>query len=289
MTHEDEGYKGKYFNIYKTNDLFISTSTTHFFTVVALKHRSDRSTWHQLFIKEHSNKKRSDPDLPLGKTLFVLNVPPYVQAEHLSAGFATAGEVSHVVLADRKGNRFDLPNPSAVASRCFNAAPQTNSFKSAFVVFRSTKALRNALLLNEVLLYRNDRTILVTGVVKWQREHAEALPDEKAIEAEVEQYMDAFEMTEAEQRVAERQQEVDEDGWQTVKKGRGAGFEQKESTLKRLEDKLEEGKKKKELQNFYTFQIRDSKRQHVVGLRKRFENDKRKIESMKQARHFKPY
>lgn len=241
-----------------------------------------------MFIKEHT-KKRSDPDLPVGKTLFVLNVPPYVQAEHLAVGFEPSGEIAHIVMADRKGNRFDLPTPSAAASRYFNAPPQSNTFKCAFVVFRSTKALRNALQMDEVLLYRNDKTILVTGVVKWQREHADAVPDEKAIEAEVEQYIEAFEQTEVEQRTSEREPEVDEDGWQTVKKGRGAGFEQKESTLKRLEDKLEEGKKKKELQNFYTFQIRDSKRQHVVGLRKRFENDKRKIETMKQARHFKPY
>lgn len=286
MTHKDEGYKGNKYIIILIYDTYKNVLFPH--SVIALKHRSDRPTWHQIFIKEH-NKKRSDSDLPVGKTLFVVNVPPYVNADHLSKGFAIAGDVAHVVLADRKGNRFAMPNTATAPSRHFTSTPNTNVFKCAFVVFRSTKALRNALELDEVLLYQNDKTILTTGIAKWQQEHAQSLPDEAAIEEEVEQYMVAFEQTELEQRLVAKQPEVDDDGWQVVKKGRGAGFEQKETTLKRLDDKVQEGKKKKELQNFYTFQIRDSKRQHVVGLRKRFENDKRKIETMKQARHFKPY
>lgn len=241
-----------------------------------------------MFIKEHT-KTRSATDLPVGKTLFVVNVPPYVNAEHLTKGFAIAGEVAHVVLADRKGNRFALPSTLNASSRHFTSVANTNVFKCAFIVFRLTKALRNALDLDEVQLYQNDKTILTTGISKWQQEHAQSMPDDAAIELEVQQYIATFEQSELEQRVAAKQPEVDDDGWQVVKKGRGSGLEQKETTLKRLDDKVQEGKSKKELQNFYTFQIRDSKRQHVVGLRKRFENDKRKIETMKQARHFKPY
>lgn len=254
---------------------------------------------------EHS-KKRSDADLPVGRTLFCLNVPPYVQADHLAAGFADAsgGEVAHVVLADRCGVRLQAAEAATAAgaapphttSSHFTAPPVgRNQFKSAYVVFRSTKALRSVLAADcsEVRLYRANKTLLDTGLARWTRDYLAAQPDERTLEAEVNEYMAAFERTEEEQRAAERRQkaeaEVDDEGWQTVGKGRGAGFQQKESTLHRLEQKMEAGKQRKELLNFYTFQIRDSKKQHVVGLRKRFEEDKRKIESMKQARQFRPY
>lgn len=230
-------------------------------------------------------------------------MPPYVQADHLAAGFsdASGGDVSHVVLADRCGVRLQAPAVAAAAeqpsqSPFVAATVGLNQFKSAYIVFRSTKALRTLLAdgVHEVPLYRANKTLLDTGLAKWTRQYLAGQPDERTLEAEVTEYMTVFERTEEEQRDAERRQKaeataVDDEGWQTVGKGRGAGFEQKESTLRRLEDKIEDGKKRKELLNFYTFQIRDSKKQHVVGLRKRFEEDKRKIESMKQSRQFRPY
>lgn len=289
------------------------THTAKGYKALALRHRSDRSTHHQIFVTEHT-KKRSDADLPAGRTLFVLNVPPYVNGEHLIAGFSAASntsgndddnnesssqqEVVRVVLADRSGVRYEpfaiTETPSTLYFKP-DAEPRADEFKTAYVVFRSTKALQHILsaCTEEIPLYRNNRTILETGLAKWRRDYRAALPDESAIEAEVTEYMNAFERTEDEQRLAERREqlklaEAEEDGWQTVTKGRGAGFEQKESTLRRLEAKIDAGKKK-ELSNFYTFQVRESKKQHVVGLRKRFEDDKRKIESMKQARQFRPY
>lgn len=220
----------------------------------------------------------------------MVNVPPYVQAEHLAFGFSAAGEVSHVIIGDTKGRRLSLPHPNDPVSRHFNALPTLNTFKTAFVVFRSAKSLRNAVQhLTEVCLYENNRTILKTGVDKWTEEYLDRVPIASELSEHVEEYMRLFDEVEVERKQAAREPEVDDDGWQVVKKGRGAGFEQKESTLKRLENKIEDGKKKKELANFYTFQLRESKQQHIVGLRKRFEDDKRKIELMKKNRRFKPF
>ncbi|CAG8817060.1 25808_t:CDS:2, partial [Dentiscutata erythropus] len=47
--------------------------------------------------------------------------------------------------------------------------------------------------------------------------------------------------------------------------------------------------KNKELPDFYRFQMRESKRNKHVELRKKFEEDKKKIERLKAARRFKPY
>jgi len=57
----------------------------------------------------------------------------------------------------------------------------------------------------------------------------------------------------------------------------------------RLEQKVPTENKSKELKNFYTFQIRESKMQNIMEIRKKFEEDKRKIELLKQSRRFKPF
>ncbi|KAK2167680.1 hypothetical protein LSH36_25g03041 [Paralvinella palmiformis] len=48
-------------------------------------------------------------------------------------------------------------------------------------------------------------------------------------------------------------------------------------------------KQQEELLNFYAFQLRESKREHIAKLRQMFEEDKARIEQMKTARKFKPY
>ena len=77
-------------------------------------------------------------------------------------------------------------------------------------------------------------------------------------------------MAKYDQRVAERLEkektveEVDEEGWVIVtgRKKRGeSAFARKESTLNKLQNKLESSVRKKQLRNFYTFQIREAKRQ----------------------------
>jgi len=40
--------------------------------------------------------------------------------------------------------------------------------------------------------------------------------------------------------------------------------------------------------DFYQFQIRESKKQKIIELREKFEEDKKRIERMKQERRFKP-
>lgn len=45
----------------------------------------------------------------------------------------------------------------------------------------------------------------------------------------------------------------------------------------------------KELQNFYRHQIREEKREKLLTLRKKFEEDKAKIALLKSQRKFKPF
>lgn len=120
-------------------------------------------------------------------------------------------------------------------------------------------------------------------------EYTSQIPIEKDLEQEVNKFMNVFEVDEMKEKEEEKRVETDDDGWTIVKKsGRNAGFQQKESVLAKIEDKIASRKSKKELTNFYTFQIRESKQKHIVNMRKRFESDKRKVEQMKKERKFKP-
>lgn len=131
---------------------------------------------------------------------------------------------------------------------------------------------------------------LSVGIDKWKKQHFDSIVDGKELRTEVDEYMQAFEAREQEEREEAKKVEVDEDGWTVVKRGKvGGGFQQKQSVLDALERKIEDGKGRKEFNNFYGFQIRQSKQKHIVSLRKRFAEDKLKIEALKKARRFKPF
>lgn len=276
-------------NVSKLFIHIICTIIIIFFTVVPLKCKPKSKTSHELYVKEHTDKKLDPSNLPVGKTIFIQSIPPYVHEEHLRYAYQSVGIISRVSMANRNGIIIARPHPDEQPSKYFNRLQIPDEFKSAYISFKTTKDMRAALDVDELKLFDKYHNALVTGVKKWEENYLESLPKEQEISAEVEAYMKEFEETEEKEKEEAKRPEVDDDGWQVVKKGRGAGFEKKESTLKKLEDKIEEGRKKKELGNFYTFQIRESKQKHIVGLRRRFEDDKRKVESMKKTRQFKPY
>lgn len=54
-------------------------------------------------------------------------------------------------------------------------------------------------------------------------------------------------------------------------------------------EKEKQKQKDKKLINFYSFQMRETKMEHLTQLRRKFENDKKRIATMRAARKFKPY
>ncbi|KAK8797213.1 hypothetical protein WA158_004423 [Blastocystis sp. Blastoise] len=82
----------------------------------------------------------------------------------------------------------------------------------------------------------------------------------------------------------ENQPTVDEDGWTIVRKKRSI-YDDNEDEPPRV---FKKPKTKGTLQNFYRFQIRENKRDQLMKLREQFENDKEKINKMKNSRKFNP-
>lgn len=227
---------------------------------------------HQLFFKEHSIRKQ-EPEYPKGKTLFVLNVPPFATTTALKNVFSElCGNVLYVTFIT------------------------TTGFKTAFVVFEKEGSLERALELSPqcTIIVNSDNNCL-TGMSKWCKEYNDSISDEGALKREIENYMNEYDKKIAEriarEKAAEEEAEAG-DGWVTVtgRKKRGQfAPSRKESTISKVQTKEEQRNKKKQLLNFYTFQIREAKKQNLAELRKKFELDKKRLQELKAKRTFKPF
>ncbi|CAI2301789.1 unnamed protein product [Caenorhabditis sp. 36 PRJEB53466] len=116
-------------------------------------------------------------------------------------------------------------------------------------------------------------------------------PSEEQIQEMAEAYVERYDVEQAEaRREAKRKYtEPDEDGWITVTKS--SKKMAKSVKLKKEEVPLMGGlnnKKKKVDLAYYTFQIKKNRQEKAQELLKKFEEDRKRIAQLKQARNFRP-
>ncbi|KAG0203115.1 Ribosomal RNA-processing protein 7 [Mortierella sp. GBA30] len=132
------------------------------------------------------------------------------------------------------------------------------------------------------------------GVSKWINEYHTKRPAPSVLQVKVDDYMEKFERSEyeAQQAALARLNVMDEDGFTLVTRAGSKGHNTDgviTITAAKAEDVKNLKPKKKELQDFYRFQMREAKRDKLVDLRRKFEEDKLRIEALKVNRRFKPY
>jgi len=119
---------------------------------------------------------------------------------------------------------------------------------------------------------------------KWLSEYYSSNPDPSTLQQEIENFMTNFDTNkkEEEKELTKRRSTPDEDGFVLVQRRvkRTDGVEIQPT------DKI---KKDKVLPDFYKFQQTEAKRDQLVALRKKFEEDKERIAKMKKNRKFRPY
>lgn len=127
----------------------------------------------------------------------------------------------------------------------------------------------------------------------WVSEHLQlSRVDKSATQAAVHAFFNAYNRKEKEAiELAKRlRNEPDEDGFVTVTKGGRAAPASRgeaEEAKQRMLDKA--AKKKSELKNFYRFQLREERKKQQAALLRRFEEDRRKVDAMREKRgKFKP-
>merc|ERR1712136_678021 len=197
---------------------------------------------HTLFFKEHS-VRNSHESKPVGRTLFVLNVPPYYTQDSLIRIFCEAGTVFKVFFQDK---------PSS--------GQQEKPVK--------------------------------TGVEKWVKDYESQFVDSKSLQTAVDDFMRGFDKAKEkeEKKLKAKEGVADDEGWITVTRdSRNAGVVRTENMEQKVMANEKKKQTEKKLINFYGFQLRESKMEHLTQLRQKFEEDKRRIAAMKASRRFKPY
>lgn len=238
------------------------------FVALPLQFSSSSTSFHSLYMKEHSVRV-NDETKPIGQTLFVINVPPYVTEDSLKNAFASVGKIHHVLFDENEENII-----------------KNDGFRKAYIVFKSRECLLKALKLTNLNVLSTKSNPLKMGVEKWVEEYNESIKSPELLQKEIDEFMQNYDENEK----SNKNDITDDDGWTVVTKGgRKPGLSRKESVLNNLDAKNSKKLKKKELKNFYTFQIRESQMKNIAELRKNYEEAKNKVKLMKATRKFKPY
>jgi len=133
----------------------------------------------------------------------------------------------------------------------------------------------------------------VKGVKKWIQESAENMIDKEKLEQETNEFMFNYDTKKLEyqKRLETLSSAPDSDGWITVTKGKKAagGIGVANKLNRESLNKLIAKEKQKQKADFYRFQRTAQTNTHIQELRKRFEEDKKRIEKLKQGRKFRPF
>ena len=225
-----------------------------------------------LYVKEH----RDHASEASRRTLFVCNLEAGAGADDVRTAFAHFGNIELVTLGRHHGNG-------------------SSGSRFAHIIFKSAKSLQGALSAKELShahsardandLHDHSCNSRQQGLSRLLGEHTAARPARETLQLGAEAYMRAFEASEArEQAARERLSQPDDDGFVMVtRKKKGTG---EEDTKKKARARPK--RKRLELTNFYSHQIRETKRTQLLELRQKFEADKQRIEKMKRARKFRP-
>ncbi|MEE6524023.1 hypothetical protein FKM82_023213, partial [Ascaphus truei] len=126
----------------------------------------------------------------------------------------------------------------------------------------------------------------------WIEDYEASLTDTESLQAEIDAFMKVHDkrVAEEEEKAEEEEGVPDDEGWVKVtRKGRRPGLARTEVKNLRLMEREKRKRAQKELLNFYGWQHRESKREHLADLRKKFEEDKQKIALMRAHRKFRPF
>lgn len=134
--------------------------------------------------------------------------------------------------------------------------------------------------------------VVLHGVPKWIKEYRDRFcVDPNDLEKTSRQFLAENESQMKNDSTDE--ENADEEGWTVVsrslKKTRQRMVASTEKTLNRLRAKHKRSSERKELTNFYKFQMTDKKIDQLQQLKMKFELDKQRILQMRQQRKFKPF
>uniref|UniRef100_A0A0B6ZVY3 Ribosomal RNA-processing protein 7 C-terminal domain-containing protein n=1 Tax=Arion vulgaris TaxID=1028688 RepID=A0A0B6ZVY3_9EUPU len=206
--------------------------------------------------------------------------------DNMSLLFKGCGEIIRVYLQSK-------PSSVPLKKSVYSTDESVKSVQVGYVVFRKANALNNALKMgyNQIRYFSDKSAPIISGLRAYCEEYRQ-LPDVTTLEKEAEVYMtEYYKRKEEEDKKGKEMEGVpDEEGFiKVTRHGKNKGGRRTEETERRGHDHIRNRKKKNELRDFYTFQFRETKKQHIVDLQAKFEEDKKRVREMRMTRKFKPF
>ncbi|CAG8441719.1 1440_t:CDS:2 [Ambispora gerdemannii] len=256
---------------------------------------------HYCYIKQHETRK-PNPNTPIDRILFISNLPVDATKQHIKHLFKECGNVESVIFQGVLKLHDEYPKDIIKLEQKINNDEDVLIRQllvhgsSALIIFEEKEGLINALNMKQGkrIWSAGDEKIPPLGLEKWIQEYQLLRKSPDILQAGVDKFMLEYEEAEKErQRKLEANlNKPDEDGFILVTRaarrnvntdGDIAVTAAKAEEIKNLQPK------KRELTDFYRFQLRETKRNKLIELRKKFEQDKQKIAQLKAARRFTPY
>ncbi|XP_021570752.1 ribosomal RNA-processing protein 7 homolog A isoform X2 [Carlito syrichta] len=255
------------------------------YSAIPIKFSEKQQASHYLYLRAHSVREGTKSTWPQKRTLFILNVPPYCTEECLSRLLSPCGPIQSVELQEKPDLAESSKEPK---SKFFHPNPVL----VAYVVFQKPGGVLAALTLKGPLLVSTESHPVKSGVHKWISDYADSVPDPEALRLEVDSFMEAYDQKIAEEEAKAKEEEgvPDDEGWVKVtRRSRRPVLPRTEAASLRVLEREKQKRARKELLNFYAWQHRETKMEHLAQLRKKFEEDKQRIELMRAQRKFRPY
>lgn len=264
--------------------LYTHDTTIGNFKVLPVSCLDKSSIQHHLYYKQHQVREHGEK--PTDTTLFVIGVPSYCTKVHLRKLFSRFGSVQQVYCHQKPTSQ---PKQN---KKILHSDHSATGFKVAYVVFKKPSSTAEALNPSpqEARVLQTTKTPFHVGIQKWSQSYAASIPEQRIVEKQTDMFLQRYQQSLIEAQNKTRETGPDEEGWITVtKRSKIPTISRTDANLQKIAREEKKKRATKELVNFYTFQIRESKMQHIAGLRKKFEEDKQRIALMRSARKFKPY
>ncbi|KAI9018630.1 ribosomal RNA-processing protein 7-domain-containing protein [Phycomyces nitens] len=276
---------------------------------------------HYMYMKKHESRTATEL-LPKDRSLFVLNLPVDTTDDHLRQIFSDAGIIKRIIYHDGVAadaaydsdcsdeEEFGAEQAPVEKKTSKKSKKRKNEEKeeapmelrrvlhtgsSAHIVFAHSKMLETAFntARDRVWTAGEKANVQSLGFERYMLRFAVSRPDPAMLQRKVDSFMMKFKANEYEkERLAlERMNQMDDDGFVVVTRNKKVKTSDGNTSVSTFKGESFDASKvkKKELENFYRFQLREKKQNELVELRKKFEEDKEKIALLKQSRKFKPF
>ena len=268
-----------------------SNKVGDYFIVNALFPYDTPSHPHSLYCKVHTDHSDKE-ELPNSRTLFVAGLPFYLKRESVEELFRSLGIISSVQIKKSLGTLNSQVTAKSNKDPYFSILlHNTDCYMYAYVVFADDISIDCVIELskNSIKSPISCSVIKQVGIESWTREYRDERPGIEELETHVKSFMTKYDARkqQEENKVKKRKNVPDEDGWITVTSKNSKKIPKSKLSKFKLK-KVSKKKKKNELLHFYKFQMREEKRDSVLQLQKKFDEDKKKVIAMKLQRKFKP-